>query len=118
MYKREIRMGDKILTMKKREERDRRKGIRGRQMRRMKRERKRTHVFVHDFYREVEKVFSDEFLCRENLVETVDLLGHFVVESGSESDNYGFGFCRNSSSSPLSSSSSSLSSEDGDDDDN
>ncbi|XP_028767659.1 protein IRX15-LIKE-like [Neltuma alba] len=60
-------------------------------------ERGRTHVFVHDLYREVERIFSDEFLCQENLVGTVDVLGHFVVESGSESDN-GSGFCRNSSS--------------------
>ncbi|KAK4258783.1 hypothetical protein QN277_005193 [Acacia crassicarpa] len=66
-------------------------------------ERVRTHVFVHDFYRDVERIFSDEFLCQENLVETVDVLGHFVVESGSEND-IGSGFCRNSSS-PVSSSS-------------
>ncbi|KAI9107769.1 hypothetical protein K1719_021105 [Acacia pycnantha] len=64
-------------------------------------ERVRTHVFVHDFYRDVERIFSDEFLCQENLVESVDVLGHFVVESGSEYDN-GSGFCRNSTS-PLSS---------------
>lgn len=63
----------------------------------------RTHVFVHDFYREVERIFSDEFLCQENLVGTVDMLGHFVVEGGSENDNSS-GFCKNSSS-PASSSS-------------
>ncbi|KAK7319904.1 hypothetical protein RJT34_04632 [Clitoria ternatea] len=62
-----------------------------------------THVFVHDFVREVERVFSDEFLCRENLVQLVDSLGHFVVKS--ERENAGRSeFCRNSRS-PLSSSS-------------
>ncbi|KAI3805044.1 hypothetical protein L1987_27051 [Smallanthus sonchifolius] len=54
----------------------------------------RTHVFVHEFEREVEKVSSDEFLCRENLVETVGGLGHFVVEKR-DSGNGGFEFCRN-----------------------
>ncbi|KAF7811009.1 protein IRX15-LIKE-like [Senna tora] len=28
---------------------------------------RKTHVFVHDLKREVERVFSDEFLCKENL---------------------------------------------------
>lgn len=57
----------------------------------------KTHVFVHDFGREVEKIFSYEFLCEENLVNNVDQLGHFVVKS--ESDNGGSSeFCRNYSS--------------------
>ncbi|KAF7840806.1 protein IRX15-LIKE-like [Senna tora] len=61
-------------------------------------EMRKTHVFVHDFNREVERIFSDEFLCEENLVETLGLLGHFVVESRTESGN-GDGFCANSSTS-------------------
>lgn len=56
----------------------------------------KTHVFVHDFSREVEKISSKEFLCQENLVQTVDFLGHFVVE---KVEDNGFEFCRNSTSS-------------------
>ncbi|KAK4781077.1 hypothetical protein SAY87_017183 [Trapa incisa] len=40
----------------------------------------KTHIFVHDFVGDVERVYSDEFLCRENLVESSDKLGHFVLE--------------------------------------
>ncbi|KAF8019210.1 hypothetical protein BT93_G0025 [Corymbia citriodora subsp. variegata] len=52
----------------------------------------KTHVFVHDIDREVERICSEEFLCEENLVKTVDSLGHFVVER-MERDS--FEFCRN-----------------------
>ncbi|KAL2477279.1 Protein IRX15-LIKE [Forsythia ovata] len=55
-----------------------------------------THVFVHEIYREVERSCSDEFLCRENLLETKDSLGHFVV--GKMEANR-FEFCPNSDSS-------------------
>lgn len=51
----------------------------------------KTHIFVHEFDREVERVSSNEFLCSENLVETVGLLGHFVVEKM----DYRVQFCRN-----------------------
>jgi uncharacterized protein (TIGR01627 family) len=36
----------------------------------------KTHVLVHDFYGEVERVCADEFLCRENLVESSEMLRH------------------------------------------
>ncbi|WCJ17744.1 hypothetical protein M5689_000140 [Euphorbia peplus] len=76
-----------------------------------------THVFVHEIDRNVERIFSDEFLCIENLVETVDSLAHFVVE---RKEVNSFKFCKNStvsssSSSPLSTTKfKSLSSEDDD----
>ncbi|XP_059647818.1 protein IRX15-LIKE-like [Cornus florida] len=54
----------------------------------------KTNVFVHEVDREVERVCSDEFLCRENLVESVDSLGHFVVE---KMDSKSSEFCPNSS---------------------
>lgn len=53
-----------------------------------------THVFVHDYGREVERVFSEEFLCKENLVELVDSLGHFVVKSEAH-DGESAVFCKN-----------------------
>ncbi|KAI3445959.1 hypothetical protein Pfo_002624 [Paulownia fortunei] len=57
-----------------------------------------THVFVHEIEREVERVCSDEFLCRENLVETKDSLGHFLVGK-MEANSNRFGFCSSSGSS-------------------
>ncbi|XP_050204644.1 protein IRX15-LIKE [Mercurialis annua] len=55
----------------------------------------KTHIFVHDYYRKVEKVYGDEFLCRENLVEANDMLAHFVVE---KMDEKCFQFCHNKAS--------------------
>lgn len=52
----------------------------------------KTHIFVHDYYRNVERIYGDEFLCRENLVESNDMLAHFVVEKMDENN---FQFCRN-----------------------
>ncbi|XAR57771.1 hypothetical protein NMG60_11026027 [Bertholletia excelsa] len=52
----------------------------------------KTHVFVHDFNMEVDRVSSEEFLCKENLVKAKDMLGHFVVERMEEGS---FQFCRN-----------------------
>ncbi|XP_047319036.1 protein IRX15-LIKE-like [Impatiens glandulifera] len=64
----------------------------------------RTHVFVHDYNRKVDKFTADEFLCRENLVmKSKDMLGHFVLERMEEGS---FQFCKNHTS-PSSSSSSS-----------
>ncbi|CAH2051787.1 unnamed protein product [Thlaspi arvense] len=64
----------------------------------------KTDVFVHEFGRKIERVYSDEFLCEENLIEVVGDLGHFVVSAAEEGGNQGNGFCRNSTklSEPLS----------------
>ncbi|KAL4582242.1 hypothetical protein LXL04_006786 [Taraxacum kok-saghyz] len=56
----------------------------------------KTHVFVHNNNREVEKVSSEEFLCKENLVKSSkDLLAHFVVERVAEEDGGRNQFCHN-----------------------
>ncbi|GAB4846958.1 Protein IRX15-LIKE [Ancistrocladus abbreviatus] len=51
----------------------------------------KTHVFVHDYNLEPQRVCSEEFLCRENLVEENGILGHFVVE---RMDEGSVQFCR------------------------
>ncbi|GJW07866.1 IRX15-LIKE-like protein [Tanacetum coccineum] len=57
----------------------------------------KTHVFVHEFDREVERDGSEEFLCNENLVEVVGGgLAHFVVEKMDYGGGEGYGFCRDS----------------------
>ncbi|KAL8200569.1 hypothetical protein R6Q57_011908 [Mikania cordata] len=56
---------------------------------------RKTHVFVHDYKREVERVSSEEFLCKENLVKSSkDLLAHYMVERVVDDSN-GHRFCRN-----------------------
>ncbi|KAH6799603.1 hypothetical protein C2S51_036087 [Perilla frutescens var. frutescens] len=57
----------------------------------------KTHVFVHDFNMMVDKITSDEFLCRENLVKSTDTMGHFVLE---RMDSNAARFCRSSHSPP------------------
>ncbi|PPD73786.1 hypothetical protein GOBAR_DD29293 [Gossypium barbadense] len=52
----------------------------------------KTHIFVHDYYRDVEKMSGDEFLCKENLVELNGVLAHFVVERMEENS---YQYCRN-----------------------
>ncbi|KAK4262332.1 hypothetical protein QN277_027904 [Acacia crassicarpa] len=52
----------------------------------------KTHVFVHDFSGEVEKVCGTEFLCEENLVEGAGNLGHYVLE---RMDENSFQYCKN-----------------------
>ncbi|KAI3777127.1 hypothetical protein L1987_46921 [Smallanthus sonchifolius] len=55
----------------------------------------KTHVFVHNYNREVERVSSEEFLCKENLVKSSkDLLTHFVVERVVDDDGRNQ-FCHN-----------------------
>ncbi|KAK8673963.1 hypothetical protein V6N13_112272 [Hibiscus sabdariffa] len=51
----------------------------------------KTHIFVHDYYRDVETMPGDEFLCKENMVEYNDTLAHFVVERMEENS---FEYCR------------------------
>ncbi|CAN7118207.1 unnamed protein product [Brassica rapa subsp. narinosa] len=60
-----------------------------------KKKKKTTDVFVHEFGRKLERVYSEEFLCEENLIEVVGELGHFVV-AAEKGEKQGNGFCRNS----------------------
>ncbi|KAH9614072.1 hypothetical protein KSS87_003159 [Heliosperma pusillum] len=39
----------------------------------------KTHVFLHDVDRKVEKVYALRFLCRKNMVKSVGRLWHFVI---------------------------------------
>ncbi|XP_054808799.1 protein IRX15-LIKE-like [Prosopis cineraria] len=55
----------------------------------------KTHVFVHDFGGEVEKLYGNEFLCKQNLVEESETLGHYVLEKMDESS---IQYCKNQSS--------------------
>lgn len=54
----------------------------------------KTDVIVHDFEREVERRYSEEFLCGENLVKGEGQVGHFVVHGGGGG---GEQFCANRS---------------------
>ncbi|XP_054825546.1 protein IRX15-LIKE [Prosopis cineraria] len=56
----------------------------------------KTHVFVHDFSGEDEKVCGREFLCPENLVEVTGNLGHYVLE---RMDENSVRYCKNQTSS-------------------
>lgn len=53
-----------------------------------------TDVLVHDYGREVERLCSEEFLCRENLVAAEGQLAHFVVRGGDSARKDGFCFNR------------------------
>ncbi|KAI0510989.1 hypothetical protein KFK09_011605 [Dendrobium nobile] len=55
-----------------------------------------TDVLVHDYEREVEKVCSGEFLCRENLVGADGQLAHFVIRGGEAARKDDFCFNRTS----------------------
>lgn len=52
----------------------------------------KTHVFVHDFNQKVDRITSEEFLCKENLVKSKHMLGHFVI---GRMDSNSYHFCRN-----------------------
>lgn len=56
----------------------------------------KTHVFLHDFSGEVEQVCGKEFLCKENLLEASESMGHYVLERMNESSVQ---YCKGSSSS-------------------
>ncbi|KAK2357052.1 protein IRX15-LIKE [Trifolium repens] len=56
----------------------------------------KTHVFLHDFSGEVQQVCGNEFLCKENLLEASESMGHYVLERMNESS---VKYCKGSSSS-------------------
>ncbi|CAI8611152.1 unnamed protein product [Vicia faba] len=56
----------------------------------------KTHIFLHDFSGEVEQVCGNEFLCKENLLEASENMGHYVLERMNESSVQ---YCKGSSSS-------------------
>lgn len=56
----------------------------------------KTHVFVHDYNLDPQRVSSEEFLCKENLVENNGMLAHFVLE---RMDEKSFEFCNKKRSS-------------------
>lgn len=56
----------------------------------------KTHVFVHDYNLPPQKASSEEFLCKENLVESNGMLAHFVLERMVEKS---FEFCKKKKSS-------------------
>ncbi|KAL5065992.1 hypothetical protein RYX36_027729 [Vicia faba] len=56
----------------------------------------KTHIFLHDFSGEVEQVCGNEFLCKENLLEASESMGHYVLERMNESSVQ---YCKGSSSS-------------------
>ncbi|KNA21610.1 hypothetical protein SOVF_041420 [Spinacia oleracea] len=56
----------------------------------------KTHIFVHDYNLDPQRVSSEEFLCKENLVENNGMLAHFVLE---RMDENCFDFCHSKKSS-------------------
>ncbi|GAB2279639.1 Protein IRREGULAR XYLEM 15 [Dionaea muscipula] len=54
----------------------------------------KTHVFVHDYNLEPQRACSEEFLCRENLIEENGMLAHFVLDRMEEGSTQ---FCRKKS---------------------
>eukprot|EP01018_Ginkgo_biloba_P014184 Gb_13730 [translate_table: standard] len=57
-----------------------------------------TDVYLHDVDRKVEKMYAEEFLCRENLVNASGRLWHFRIEPTTANR---IGFCRKSARSTL-----------------
>ncbi|CAM8971731.1 unnamed protein product [Rhodiola kirilowii] len=55
----------------------------------------KTHVFVRDYNRDVERISSQEFLCEENLLQVKDSLAHFLVAKHDPTSK-DFRFCQKS----------------------